>query len=137
MRFFNFAMFVAFAVALLAAQPQQVAQAQVRGAWDQIYLQNQCYRRIQAAIVVEEVGRGWQTKGWYVLEPGETAYVADTRNSTYYVYAESIGPKTSRLHWWAEDYWTPIRGSNEQYGFIQDAIRSDRWGAWTHNFTCD
>ena len=112
------------------------ATAQVRGNHDRIYLRNECNRKIQTAIHVEDINGGWVTKGWYILQPGESAYVADTRNSTFYVYAESVGPKSKRLYWWAEDFWTPVRGSNQSYGFTVQQISTREWGTWTHRFTC-
>lgn len=79
----------------------------------------------------------WVTEGWWELTPGEDAYVADTKNAFYYVYAESVDPQESRLHWSGGDYYATIGQGSEQYGFIEKKITTTEWGTWTHSFTCD
>jgi hypothetical protein len=103
---------------------------------DAVYLQNQCNRRIQTAISYKAIDGQWATNGWWILDPGEKAFVAKTANTIFYTYAESIDPTTPRLYWSGSDYYAPIRGSSQRYGFQKQQITMKEWGTWTTSFTC-
>jgi len=73
--------------------------------WD-VHFINGYTRRVQIAIAFKqdscsEYGRPWGTRGWWVLNPGEEAYVLDTNNRFFYYYAEATDG--SRL-------WTSAEG---------------------------
>lgn len=117
----------------VAAEP---LGAQVRD-YFRVYIRNSCNRRIQAAIHAIELHGQWVTKGWYILNPGEEAYVADTRNRIIYLYAESIAPLSERIYWDGDDNFHYIRGSDRQYGFRISNITNSDWSRWTENLTCN
>ncbi len=102
---------------------------------DAVYLQNQCSRKISTAIHYKALDGQWITQGWWILAPGEKAFVAKTNNTIFYTYAESTDP-VSRLYWSGSDYYDVIRGSTQRYGFKKQQITSKEWGTWTTNFTC-
>ena len=64
-------------------------------AWD-VHFINGHSRRVQLAICFyqpnpcSQYGEPWGTRGWWILEPGQSKYVADTNNRYFYYYAESL-----------------------------------------------
>lgn len=104
---------------------------------DTIYFLNKCRKKIQTAITYKDVRGNWRTEGWWTLEPGKKANVANTKNRTYYIYAESIGSKSERTYWSGNDIHEKIRNSSKKYGFLKKKISMDKWGTWTHSFTCN
>ncbi|WP_118135763.1 DUF1036 domain-containing protein [Oceanicella sp. SM1341] len=103
----------------------------------EIILVNRCDRRIQVGVNMMDTQGDWSTRGWFPLEPGESTVVGSTRNRIYYVYAETIAPEARRLYWYGEDIWRRIRGSQDDYGFLERRIDREDWGPWSHRFTCD
>lgn len=125
----------ALAVALMLVS---VGDAVAQGRdYDRIYFRNKCNRQIQTAIHYKALSGTWVTEGWFLLDPGERAYVANTRNTIYYSYAESIDPVSRRLHWSGDDVFDYIRGSSYDYGFKKQEYRLGEWGSWTESFTCN
>lgn len=88
---------------------------------------NKCDEDISVALYYME-GDEWVTDGWWTIEPGETAYLADTRNRIYYYYA------SSRNHEWSGSYYQYLKG--EKYGFKKVEIESGS-KSHTKNLTCD
>jgi uncharacterized membrane protein len=77
--------------------------------WD-VHFINGYTRRLQIAIMFKhdpcsEYGRPWGTRGWWLLNPGEEAYVLDTNNRFFYYYAEATDG--SRL-WTSESPIVPV-----------------------------
>ncbi|MCC7138729.1 MAG: hypothetical protein IT460_09935 [Planctomycetes bacterium] len=68
------------------------------------------------------------------MSPGQEAYVADTKNSVYYVYAESV-EGTPQLVWSGEHRLGPVHGGTELYGFLERKIATTVWGRWTQQLT--
>ena len=71
--------------------------------WD-VHFINGYTRQLQIAIMFKqdscsEYGRPWGTRGWWLLNPGQEAYVVDTNNRFFYYYAETTDG--SRL--WTSD----------------------------------
>ena len=64
-------------------------------AWE-VHFINGHSRRVQLAICFyqpnpcSQYGEPWGTRGWLILEPGQSKYVADTNNRYFYYYAESL-----------------------------------------------
>jgi uncharacterized membrane protein len=59
-----------------------------------VHFTNGYSRRVQIAIAFKqdscsEYGRPWGTRGWWLLDPGQQAYVLDTDNRYCYFYAEA------------------------------------------------
>lgn len=104
--------------------------------YDRVYFKNKCNRKIQTAINYKNLDGEWVTEGWWSLEPGESAFVAKTRNTVFYTYAESIAPRAERVFWSGDDLYRSIRGSQNTYGFRKKKITTQEWGTWTQNFTC-
>lgn len=92
--------------------------------------QNKCSKELQTLIRFKNYAGDWETKGWWILEPGETAYVEDTKNSVFYFYAEATdGSKT----WQGTDNFKTFKG--KKYGF-RKLNTSKGFGDWTTNLTC-
>lgn len=103
----------------------------------QIYFVNECNRRIQTAIRAIDLSGNWVTKGWWILEPGEQAFVVQTKNKIFYSYAESIGPAANRLYWRGSDQNYRIRNSSNTFGFRKRDMNMSNWGDWRERFTCN
>jgi len=104
-----------------------------KASYDRIHVKNACSRPIMVAIHFLDLDDNWRTKGWYRLSPGERAYIDDTRNSVYYIYAESAD---GELHWIGDDFVGPVQ-SEGGYGFAKEKIESRTWGEWTSTFSCN
>lgn len=105
--------------------------------YDKIELKNKCSRPILAAIRYQTTAGEWTTQGWYSLNPGETQYVAATKNRNFYTYAESKDSNThTRLTWKGTDKWYQVKNSSSSYGFKHQYIPDSSWGVRTYSFSC-
>jgi uncharacterized membrane protein len=102
-----------------------------------VYFVNTCNRRIQTAVHFRDLSGNWITEGWWTLEPGEQAFVAQTTNRIFYMYAESIGPVANRIYWDGSVRYFNIRGSRDSYGFRQRNMDMNTFGRWTERFNCN
>lgn len=91
---------------------------------------NSCSKEIQTFIRFKNYEGVWQTKGWWVLKPGETAYVEDTKNRVFYFYAEATDGSTK---WKGNDNTKEFGGKT--YGLREIKTTKDS-GEWTTNLTC-
>jgi uncharacterized membrane protein len=98
---------------------------------------NDCGRRIQTAVHYVDLSGNWATHGWWILDPGQRAFVAKTKNRIFYSYAESIGSTSNRIYWRGNDQSYHIRGSSNPYGFRKRDMNMTNWGQWTERFTCN
>jgi uncharacterized membrane protein len=63
--------------------------------WD-VHFINGYSRRVQVAICFyqpnpcSQYGQPWGTRGWWIIEPGDSKYVLETNNRYMYFYAESV-----------------------------------------------
>lgn len=77
--------------------------------WD-VHFINGHTRRVQVAIKFyqpnpcSQYGRPWGTRGWWLIEPGQSKYVLDTNNRYFYYYAESVSDGKT----WSGDSPTPV-----------------------------
>ncbi len=55
-----------------------------------IKIKNDYHSVIYLAIHICNIEDKWETKGWYKIKPGEIAYIEDTKNRYFYIYAESF-----------------------------------------------
>lgn len=97
-------------------------------------LHNACNRSIRTAIHYRETNNNWTTEGWWVIKPGDTAYVADTKNRIYYTYAETT-TANNQLTWTGPHQWN-VNG-NRTVGFKKSEMSASEYGPWTHRFTCN
>ena len=78
--------------------------------WD-VHFSNGHTHRVQLAIKFYEPacsqysGRPWGTRGWWLIDPGQSKYVLETNNRYMYRYAECV--TCGRV--WAGDSPTPVR----------------------------
>lgn len=61
--------------------------------WD-VHFINGYSQPLQIAIAFKqdscsEYGRPWGTRGWWIVNPGASAYVLNTNNQYFYYYAEA------------------------------------------------
>ncbi len=96
-----------------------------------IKLKNSCSKTIRAFIRYKTVEGEWETKGWWTIEPGKTAYVEDSRNSIFYFYAEA---KDKSLFWKGEDNFKEFQGT--EYGLRQIKKSNLEYGEWVTNISC-
>lgn len=115
----------------------QLITERLSDTFDRIHFRNDCNRSVYVAIRYMSLNGNWVTGGWWHLEPGESNYVADTRNTIYYYYAESDDPTHNRLYWLGDDTYKHIRGSEREYGFRRNEITTTTWGEWTQILTCN
>jgi hypothetical protein len=108
-------------------QPQPVNSVD----YDTINLRNSSTYLVYAAIRYLDLNGNWQSSGWYNLQPGDVKTVAYTRNSIYYVYAQTN--YATRL-WQGKDKYYSINGSQKLYGFRKIVINMKGWGTWTYTF---
>lgn len=97
-----------------------------------LHLQNACNRPIRTAIHYRETNGQWTTEGWWVVKPGESAYVADTKNRIYYTYAESTDKTIS---WNGPHKWN-VNG-DRTVGFKKREMSTSQFGKWTERFDCN
>lgn len=105
--------------------------------YDRIYFKNTCSRNIQTAIHVRDMDNDWETKGWWTLSPGETVYVANTKNSIFYTFAETIEYPVNRLRWEGTDYSDSVNNQGDRVGFRKVRSDSDHYVDYTYSFSCD
>lgn len=88
---------------------------------------NNCDETVTVALHYMKDGE-WISDGWWDVEPGETAYLGDTRNRIfyYYAYSDSYSWKGSSYH--------NVKG--ERYGFKEVEIK-DGSKTYTKTLTCD
>ncbi len=98
---------------------------------DKIYFRNKCNKTIWTALHYVDLDGDWVTDGWWEISPGDTTYVANTRNTIYYIHAQTNNGTT-----WTGDYNFRIRGKGP-YGFKKKEITTSKWGKWTQSFSCN
>ncbi len=92
---------------------------------------NKCHEKISTLIRYKNANDEWETKGWWEIKPGQTAYVEDTKNSIFYFYAKST---ESTKEWRGEDNFKSFNG--RKYGLIKKST-DQHFGDWTTNLTCN
>jgi hypothetical protein len=99
----------------------------------QVYFRNDCNKTADFAIYYMDLNSNWVVDGWWEIKPGESAYVADTKNKIYAYYGELA---EGNYFWAGTDQNLPIKGSTKSYGFKDFNINMTNWGKWTQLFTC-
>lgn len=100
-----------------------------------ISYQNRCSRTIHTAIRFKDTNNTWTTNGWFVLNPGQSAYVANTKNRVYYTFAKSANNPDVTLFWKGDDNFYSVRG--ETFGFDKRQFNATSWVDHKHTFSCD
>lgn len=97
-----------------------------------IHYHNKCHETIWTAIHYRNMDKQWETNGWWKLTPGQQAYVANTQNRYYYIYAQNDnGSRT-----WSGNYAYNVRGKGP-YNFKERKIDGDTFRKYTQGFTCN
>ena len=78
-----------------------------------------------------DLNGNWISEGWWKLAPGQQGYVANTKNSIYYIHA-----RTQQGKEWSGDEYFYVNGEGP-FGFIRNEITTKSWGNWTQSFTCN
>lgn len=71
----------------------------------------------------------WITRGWWRLNPGQSKYIADTRNRIIYFSAHTQDRKET----WGSDHTWSVRGVSEKFF---KATMTNSFSDWTQRFTC-
>jgi|GEM_PF-1918249 len=100
---------------------------------DKIYFCNDCSKKIETAIHYKDLNNRWKTVGWWALDPGQEAFVARTRCTTFFDYARSYD-SAQKTVWRGDDFTDNIRGSIDKYGFSKSHIKTTKWGTYTVHF---
>jgi len=99
----------------------------------QVYFRNDCNKTADFAIYYMDLNSNWVIDGWWEIKPGESAYVADTKNTIFAYYGELV---EGNYFWAGTDQNLAIKGSTKSYGFKDSTINMKKWGKWTQIFTC-
>lgn len=99
--------------------------------YDKLYVRNSCHKTIEVAVSWMDLDKVWTEKGFWTIAPGETIYLGNTRNSNYYIWAQSLDGVFS----WTGDFETSY--GKYTLPMIARKITTDTWGSWVQNFTCD
>lgn len=108
------------------------ANTQPALSYDRIHFKNNCWKTIYTAIHYRDLNETWTTNGWWKLPANGTAFVAKTKNTIYYIYAQSEDRSSV---WSGDNYWR-VRGDGP-FGFKKKQITTTKWGDWTQNFSCN
>jgi hypothetical protein len=100
---------------------------------------NKCDTIIYTAIYYKNVDDYWVTAGWWGLNPGETAYVADIFSPNFYTYGIS---EDGNFVWDGDDTYQTVRGSEITYGFDKKSIQDwdyalQNWEYYEIEFICE
>ena len=122
------------AVATNVSQPEMAQTPHPETpAYFQVYFKNDCDKAAQFSIHYKNLDDQWVSNGWLELQPGEFAYVADTKNTIYYYYGELIGEGSG---WGGVDLNLSIDGSKKLYAFGEYTIKNADWGKAIQTFIC-
>lgn len=99
---------------------------------DRLLLQNLCHETIRVYLAFVKLDGTWDlSPGYFQVLPGQSSFVARTRNPVYYIAAIS----ESQRYIWKGD--VAIRfDDGTTLGMIEKRIMTSSWGDWTQQFTC-
>lgn len=96
-----------------------------------VNFRNGCSQLINVLIYSENLDGEWETDAWYVIEPGEIAFVQKTKNSSVYYHAHS---KDNNLIWGGTDIYK-MEG-DENYGLKKWSFYDLNIQKQTKKLTC-
>ena len=102
-------------------------------AFFKVYFKTDCNKTARFSIHYKNLDDAWVTPGWWELQPGEFAYVANTKNTIYYYYGE---PVNGGLNWWGTDLSLKVNNGSKFYGFKEFDINQPNWGQAIQSFIC-
>ncbi|KMW57425.1 hypothetical protein AIOL_002389 [Candidatus Rhodobacter oscarellae] len=108
------------------------APARADGHAFKISFQNDCWQSVQVALNYRHLDGDWGVRGWYDIPPGETCFLAESKNRIYYYHAQSDG-----TDWSGKDRFYKVRNKPVSYGFREVRIDRETYGEWTSRLTCD
>lgn len=101
--------------------------------FDRLYLENNCHEAIHVYLVYQKLDNDWDTSaGAYELLPGQSKYVADTKNSNYYYAAVS----RTNAYYWKGSKRIVLDDGTVLYMY-EGKIGTKEWGEWTQSFSCE
>ncbi|MCX6118789.1 MAG: hypothetical protein NT027_14710 [Proteobacteria bacterium] len=99
-----------------------------------LVLKNNCSKhgKIWSAIHFRDLAGNWQTKGYWGLEFGQTAYVGDTTNRVFFTHGHNDANIT-----WGDGYAKlVVRGEEKSFG-KREIEANTKFGPYTAAFTCN
>ena len=97
--------------------------------YDKLYFENNCNDTAELLIQYKNLDDEWVKNGWYSIAPGDNAYIANTKNSNVYWYAEDATGS------WTGEYDKTFKGKT--YGFRKWVIEDENWGIQTKGMNCN
>lgn len=99
--------------------------------YDRFFFQNNCHLPVRAYLNYMDLDGEWVADGPWTIEPGEHAYVADTKNRFYYFAALT---NKAEYVWKGKE---PVRMNDGTiYYMLKGEITTSEWGDWTQIFSC-
>jgi len=95
-----------------------------------IHFKNKCDETIHILIRTLKPNDKWLSEGWWTIKPGESAYVADSKNAIIYYYAESY----TGNHIWPGSNHKNFEG--KEYAFKKWDLSNKEKGVVTKGLTC-
>jgi len=98
-----------------------------------IYFKNKTSEKVEVAVRYKNLDGEWETGGWYHLDPGDDAYLVNTKNAIFYYFAEAI---YEDWVWSGDDNYYYVRNSDKKFGFKKKtAPESKRGGIYRVSLT--
>ncbi|MDC9835538.1 DUF1036 domain-containing protein [Rhizobium binxianense] len=104
----------------------------------EFYFSNSCNDTIRLALSYKDIHNQWRTTGYWKLDNGEKTHLVDnnvrlrSRNSIYYIYAESL----NRSRTWSGNKYLTVDTDGRRLGFLEKHEDADAAKLGT-NFTCN
>lgn len=95
---------------------------------------NKCDEPLNLAINYKNLNDDWVTDGWWTLQPGESANVANTKNNIFYYYGVT---QDNDYVWEGTDTFQKVNGTNKSYGFREFDMNMKNWGNFEFRWECD
>lgn len=111
------------------------SSAEAKKGYYNINVRNNCDSTIWVLLNYINDSNEWITDGWWKLVPGETGYLADTKNRYFYHYAESEEDSSGDKYYWSNDFYKDYEG--ETYGLNENYINMQKFGKYTLSLSCD
>lgn len=90
-----------------------------------IYFKNKTSEKVEVAVRYKNMDGEWETGGWYHIDPGDDAYLVETKNSIIYYYAEAI---YEDWVWSGDDNYYYVRNSDKKFGFKKKTAPESKRG---------
>lgn len=105
-------------------------QNQPQESFNRVYVANKCSQPIYVASNYLNLDQQWTAQGFWLLQPGQSAYIVNTKNSIIEFNAVS---RDGHLHWTGPAERQVL---GQRFKFFQVNMTLRNFGRWTQNFTC-